>query len=273
MGMMIGGMYSDKRVIQFTKPDGTVAGTVSFSRSKQKKTKRLNYNFKAVSSQILLAKTANSAGKVVTKARGTIGALLRKVGSQEYDDTDLRHAILHARKMERIAKKREKHLKQEEDIEQKGKTEEFEDVLTDELQNQEEQQEELKLSEEELKQLLEEYQELMQESMEEMAREASVEDLCEEFTGAVYEMEPEDLEKLKKKHRTDEMREIMDADLKYLRAVFQKLEKERQALNSGAKSFADMSGGVSLEIAGLDIPVDMPEVPEVIQGSNIDAMV
>ena len=39
----------------------------------------------------------------------------------------------------------------------------------------------------------------MQESMEEMAREASVEDLCEEFTGAVYEMEPEDLEKLKKK--------------------------------------------------------------------------
>ena len=209
----------------------------------------------------------------MTKARGTIAALLRKVGSQEYDDTDLRHAILHARKMERIAKKREKHLKQEEDIEQKGKTEEFEDVLTDELQNQEEQQEELKLSEEELKQLLEEYQELMQESMEEMAREASVEDLCEEFTGAVYEMEPEDLEKLKKKHRTDEMREIMDADLKYLRAVFQKLEKERQALNSGAKSFADMSGGVSLEIAGLDIPVDMPEVPEVIQGSNIDAMV
>ena len=98
MGMMIGGMYSDKRVIQFTNPDGPVAGTVSFSRSKQKKTKRLNYNFKAVSSQILLAKTANSAGKVVTKARGTIAALLRKVGSQEYDDTDLRHAILHARK-------------------------------------------------------------------------------------------------------------------------------------------------------------------------------
>lgn len=276
MGMMIGGMYSNKRVIQLKKPDGTVAATVSFSRAKQKKTKRLNYNFKSVSSQILLAKTANSAGKVVTRARGTVAMLLRKVGSGDYDDTDLRHAILHARKMERIAKKREKHLKQEEDIEQKGKTQEQEDMLTEELQNQEEQEEELELSEEELKRLFEEYQDLMRESMEDMLREAAMEteceELCEEFTGAVYEMEPEDLEKLKKKHRTDEMREIMDADLKYLRAVFQKLEKERQALNSGAKNFSDMSGGVSLEIAGLDLPVDMPEVPEIIQGSNIDAM-
>ena len=240
MGMMVGRSNPNKRVIQIKNFDGSVAGTISISKSSKKKTKRLNYNFKSVSSQILLAKTSNSAGKAVTKARGMVAMLLRKSSSGEYDSQELEHAVIHARKMERIAKKRMRHLKQEEEIEQKGKSAEAEDELMDGLEESSaEEEEELELSEEELQRLMEEYEELMQESMEEMMQEsmeelmqqASLEELSEEFCGAVYEMEPEDLEQLKKKHRSDEMREIMDADMKYLRAVFQKLEKERQELS------------------------------------------
>lgn len=272
MGMMVGGTNSNRRVIQIKNTDGSVAATISVSKPSQSKSKKkkLNYNFKAISSQILLSKTSNSAGKAVTKARGTIAMLLRKVRSGEYDDQDLEHAIIHARKMERIAKKRMRHLKREEEIEQKGKSEEVESELLDGLEDQMAEDQELEISEEELQQLLEEYEELMQESMEEMAREMELDDLSEEFCGAVYEMEPEDLEQLKKKHRSDEMREIMDADMKYLRAVFNKLEKERQSLSDGAKSFGDIPAGVSLEISGLELPVEMPQMPVEVQGGSID---
>lgn len=280
MGMMVGS-NTKNRVIQIKNLDGSVAGTISVSKSAPKKKKRLNYNFKSISSQILLSKTSNSAGKAVTKARGTIAMLLRKVRSGDYDDQDLEHAIIHARKMERIAKKRMRHLKQEEEIEQKGKSAEFEDEVLDGLEESSEDEAVLELSEEELQRLMEEYEELMQESMEEMMQEsmqelleeASLEELSEEFCGAAYEMEPEDLEQLKKKHRSDEMREIMDADMKYLRAVFQKLEKERQALSSGIKNFAaEIPSGVSLEISGLEMPVEVQPVPVETAGASIDVM-
>lgn len=280
MGMMVGS-NTKNRVIQIKNLDGSVAGTISVSKSAPKKKKRLNYNFKSISSQILLSKTSNSAGKAVTKARGTIAMLLRKVRSGDYDDQDLEHAIIHARKMERIAKKRMRHLKQEEEIEQKGKSAEFEDEVLDGLEESSEDEAVLELSEEELQRLMEEYEDLMQESMEEMMQEsmqelleeASLEELSEEFCGAAYEMEPEDLEQLKKKHRSDEMREIMDADMKYLRAVFQKLEKERQALSSGIKNFAaEIPSGVSLEISGLEMPVEVQPVPVETAGASIDVM-
>ena len=273
MGMMIGGTNTSRAVIQIKKPDGTVAGSIRFSKPSQKKTKKLNYNFKAVSAQILLSKTSNSARKAVTKARGTVAMLLRKVSLGEYDDLDLEHAIIHARKMERIAKKREKHLKQEEQIEQKGKTEETEDLIMEELEERSAEEEELELTEEELQRLMEEYEQLMKESMEDLAEEMAedfIDELSKEYTGAVYAMEPQELEELKQKHRSDEMRAIADADMKYLRAMFNKLEKEKQAVSSGANNFSNAPAGVSLEISGLDIPVEMPPVPEIVQGTNID---
>lgn len=272
MGMIVGGTNSNRRVIQIKNRDGSVAATISTSKSSKSKSKKkkLNYNFKSISSQILQSKNSNSAGKAVTKARGTIAMLLRKVRSGEYDDQDLEHAIMHARKMERIAKKRMRHLKQEEEIEQKGKSEELESELADGLEEQMAEEQGLEISEEELRQLLEEYEELMRESMEDMQQEMDLEDLSEDYCEVIYEMEPEDLEQLKKKHRSDEMREIMDADMKYLRAVFQKLEKERQSLSSGSKSFGDFPSGVSLEISGLEMPVQAPQMPVNVEGGSID---
>lgn len=275
MGMMIGRTNDNRTIIRIKKPDGTAVASVSFSKSNPKKTKKLNYNFKTVSAQILLSKTSGSARKAVTKAQGTVAMLLRKVSIGEYDDLELEHAIIHARKMARIAKRREKHLKQEEQIEQKGKTEENEDLLKEGLEERAEEDEELRLTEEELQRLMEEYQELMEESMEELAEEmieAFSDELSEEVSGAVYAMEPQELEELKKKHRSDEMRAIADADMKYLKAIFMKLEKEKQALSGASGNYANASAGVSLEIGGLDMPVEMPPVPEIVQGTNIDMM-
>lgn len=72
------------------------------------------------------------------------------------------------------------------------------------------------------------------------------------------EMDPEDLELLKKKHRAKEMKEIMEADMKYLKAMFNKLERERQeGLDSIKSDFGangssgGQSNGVSLELGGV----------------------
>ena len=61
--------------------------------------------------------------------------------------------------------------------------------------------------------------------------------------------------------------------MKYLRYVFNRLEREKQALSAVAKSgYAQMpaAGGVSMEMSGLEIPIEMPEVPPVVQGTSID---
>lgn len=264
MGMMVGGIHSEKRFIQ-VKNRNSSAASFRISKSKQKKTKRLNYNFKSVSAQIMLSKSSNAAGKAVTKARGTLAMLLRKMGTGDYDEQELEHAIIHARKMERIAKKRVKHLRQEEEIEQKGTASEMEDDLAEKLEESGE-GEEPELSEEDLERLMEEFERMVQESMEELAREADIDEMSQEFVEVTYDMDEDDLEELKKKHRSDELKEIMDADLKYLRAVFQKLEKEREALNSGQIN----SSGVALDIMGLSMPVEMPEMPVMAEGGSVD---
>ena len=277
MGMMVGTVSSGRSAPQVRRTYG--AATVSFSKPEQKKTKRLNYSFKKISSQIMLSKTSNSASKVVTKARAAIASLLRKTFSDDYDDQELEHAIIHARKMERVAKKRVKNLKKEEEIRQKGSSDEMEEGLENAEDKNEDK--EVRLSEEELQRMMEEYKELMEESMQEMAEELMEEsatemaeelnfdEMSDELEAAVHDMDSEDLERLKKKHRSDEAREIMDADMKYLRAFFQKLEKELEALSDG---IVNNFSGVSFELSGLQMPVSMPDMPAMVQGECIDLM-
>ena len=86
-----------------------------------------------------------------------------------------------------------------------------------------------------LQDLLEQCRELMQEAMEELEDLSSMSELSEELmlARADGEMDPEDLEQLKKKHRAEELREIMEADMRYLKAMFDRLAKEKQQQSSG----------------------------------------
>ena len=116
---------------------------------------------------------------------------------------------------------------------------------------------------------------MMSEAMQDMAEIEGLGELTEALTASVQvNMSPEDLERLKKKHRMDEMREIADADMKYLKAMFQKLEQERRSAGStlpGSSSNSDHSGGSTVirGISGMDgMTHEMAVAQSVMQAMN-----
>lgn len=289
MGMAIGTNYSDRTVYTIKNADGTTAATFSVtkrtakskSKNKQKKKKRLQYNFKQISNQILSSKTSSGARRAAAKARGVIASLVKKLKNGEYDDKEVANAILHARKMERIARKRMKHM-QEEEMAKKGGPcmGELEEQESDELEGIEEisiiteDGQEESMSREEWQALMREFEELMaslmEESRDEFSEAMELSELSEELTGAApREMDPEDLKSLKRKHRAKELQEITEADMKYLQVLFHKLEQEKR---EGPSVNFSPSEGVSLEFGGVDVPVQTV-IPVMVEGANVDASV
>lgn len=275
MSMRIGGINSNVKRMSLKKADGTVVGSVSVSKPKEVKKKKLRYNLKEISSQILRTKTSVNARQVVSRAFSQVVLLRLKYRTGQYDEDEVRHAIEHAEQMARVAKKRMKHLQEEESAKKHGGVcqadldEETQEFALEEADG----GEDSGISEEELKELMQELKEEMRD-MEDLAKEMSEDLGLEELTGEVIqtvrqEMDPEDLELLKKKHRAEELREIMEADMKYLKAVFDKLAKEKQENSSGAVSLS----GVSLELGGMEIPVEIAETPAVTEGGGMDVSV
>lgn len=285
MGIGIVTNYSNRTVYTIKNSDGTTAATFSVtkrtpkskSNNKPKKKKRLQYNFKQISKQILSSKTSSGARRAAAKARGVVAMLVNKLKNGEYDDQEIANAILHARKMERIARKRMKHM-QEEEMAKKG------GLCMGELEEQDDESEEMEeisiitedgqektMSREEWQALMREFEELMASLMEEYGEEFSeAMELTEELTGAVpREMDPEDLKNLKRKHRAKELQEITEADMKYLQALFRKLEQEKREASSGSFSPSD---GVSLELGGMEMPTQV-ETPVIIEGATMDVSV
>lgn len=121
MGIGIGGFRSNMRTITLKRADGTVVGTINRSCGKdKKKMKKSGYNFKGFSAQLMRTKTSVNAGQLVVRAREQVAVLRRRLSTGDYDEEELRNAIVHAEQMARIAKKRMKHLKEEEDAKDKG---------------------------------------------------------------------------------------------------------------------------------------------------------
>lgn len=272
MSMLIGRNNPNVRRIELKRADGTVAGSITITRTVKKKQKRLQYNFKEMSTRIMRAKTSGNARQAMTNARQKVAFLRKMQKSGVYDDKELQSAILHAEAIARVAKKRMKHLQEEEKADKQGGFCEAElEEETEELSMEEgygKAQPEL-----DLKAL----QELMQEAMEEMEQLNGTTELSEELmlAGIREDMDPADLELLKKKHRADELREIMEADMKYLKALFDKLAKEKQCGSSGIGGSFDNDSGISLQLGGIDIPVQTAEVDAATaaEGGMIDTTV
>lgn len=151
--------------------------------------------------------------------------------------------------MERVARKRMKHLQQEENIEKHGDGAwqvGFDEEDLDEMLKNGEGEDFTGLNAEEIKQLMQE----LQEELEQLQQENGLEELTQTIQ---VNMDPAQLEQLKKKHRAEEMREIMEADLQYLKALFDQLQKERQ------ESASPSSDSVSLQLSGVEIPVQIDE--------------
>ena len=277
MGMSVGTHSSNIiRSITIKNANGSIAGTITASRpkpktksSKKQKKKSVQYSFTELSNQILQSKTVLNAKQIATRAYAKAAVLRRKRVTGDYDETAIQNAIVHAEQMARVAKKRAKHLKEEElckkneedsditESEEAEKTldlEEFEDIDASEIDEE--------MLREMMKEITQELQAQMEELEKELAEESELNELSDELSQIYREdMSSEDLELLKKKHRSEEIRDIMEANRKYLKAMFDQLEREKQGL----------SNGVSLELGGTEMPVQT-EMPVMTEGGTVDVM-
>lgn len=284
MGMGIGAVGSDQVKTLVTsnasnksnKASSGITGLFKFSSKKNTtKKKRLFYNFKKISTQIMASKTSTNAGKALTKARTTYIMLLIQQRSSEYDEGELKSALEHAEEIVRVAKKRKKHMEQEERI-----TQVSESAFTEELEESEESsyldsmkdgEYDGELSAEEMQELAREIEEMTRESMEE-----SLMELADDLLSATYrDMSDEEIEELKRRHRAEELRDIMEADMKYLKALFERLQKEKQQSASiRSNPVSESASPVSLELAGVEVPVQAEAAPvEAAEGAAVDVSV
>ncbi|MCR4891257.1 MAG: hypothetical protein K5989_03615 [Lachnospiraceae bacterium] len=251
--------------------NGNHVGTISISKptkKTKKKKKTALYNFKQISSQVLNAKTSSKASQVSKSIRIKIGLLKKQLKNSDYDEEELLRAILHAEMVQKACEKKKDNLEMEERAERGIKS--GEEVTGADEEAPVEDEEIKELEQEEFRALLEKVgtdsgdgmemtaEDMMElsEDMMEMAEETaefdeSLDEMAEALSGS---MSPEDLKQLKIKHRSDEAREILKADLKYLKALFEKLQSEKE--NAGKASFTGGGeSGVSLSLGGTDLPV------------------
>lgn len=221
MSMPVGINDPGVRRIELKSADGTVTGSITITKTSQKKQKRLQYNFKEISGRIMRARTPGNARQAAATARQKAAQLRRMRKSGLYDDKEMQSAILHAEAIARVAKKRMRHLEEEEREEQGGGF-----------------------------------------------CEGGLEDNAEELIA-------EELEQIKKKHRSGELREIAEADMKYLKALFERLVREKQNAGSGVGSAVSENNSVFLQLGGTDIPVQasVPVDAAVTEGGTIDTKV
>ena len=257
--------------VSFQEVPGGLKVHVRKSQSKSsagKLKKRLPYNFKQMSKQIMQAKTSDAARPLVAKAQAKLSWLYKKLRSGEYGDSEIAAAIIHAAAMERIAKRKVRHLEEEEAAENKSGVmgvpgEEEEIYGKDELKAGIEESEEI--SEEMMKQMMEEIEELEEELAEDMMSE-----LQDMISCASGDMTEEEIEELKRKHRNVEERQITRADLKYLKALFDRLEQEKKQVSSG--NIGQTSGSSESFSCVVDCIPDV-EAVDVDVGSFVDACV
>lgn len=280
MSMMVGMNNPNVRRIELKNADGTTAGSITITKTVKKKQKKLRYNFKEISTRIMRAKTSGNARQAMTNARQKVAELRKMQKSGVYDDKELQSAILHAEAIARVAKKRVKHLQEEEQADKAGGpcAAELEEAMERSVESGNG-GEQPKPDFQNLQELMEQCRELMQKAMETMEQLDSMEELSEEvMLSDIHEdMDPADLELMKKKHRSQELREIMEADMKYLKALFDKLAKEKESGSRGigCSSDSDHDCGVFLQLGGVDIPVQAPAVDAAVaaEGGAVDTTV
>lgn len=139
--------------------DSIVTSTLSYSeslRNQRQQTKnttlalkKLKYQFKSISSKILRSKTSQAAKQAAGQARREIMRLKRQKQNSDSDSEEIDAAIAHAQVMERVAKKKAKHLEEEEMVKAAGgicqgdriseeETKDVQDAEAENAQNEEE---------------------------------------------------------------------------------------------------------------------------------------
>lgn len=226
------------------------------NKSEVKLTKTLKYSFKSISSLIMRSKTSLAAKQAVGQARREVQRLKREKQTGKYDKDEIEAAIAHAESMERVARKKVRHLLEEEMAKAGGRCDgetlnEKKESSYDETQkiNKEEPvEEDYSEKEEKASELTQMSEELFDEIADELKD--ILEDMeLNSFMSAENDMDPEDIDAMKLKHRLKEMKEMGQADSEYLKAVFEHLESLK------ASAVGIPASGNMLQEAGMSVDV------------------
>lgn len=208
------------------------------------------YNYKEVSEKIHQAKNAQSAGQAVLAAKRKVMEIKRKLGSGSKDTEELLIALAHAKRMEIVAKRKQNHLELEELVVSTHKQDEKQEQMEKTVQSAataavELEQEKLAEAADDIFQSREDAAAQVEEYLEESGDTLS-EDTMADLNSAMAEigeeelqqleeamelvdameivnphMSKEALEELKVKHRTSEEREMVKADMEYLKDLME----------------------------------------------------
>ncbi len=305
--------------------------------------KKLQYHFKNLSAQIIRSKTSQSARQVVSQASREVLKLKRDKMSGKYDSEEVEAAILHAQAMERVAKKKVRHLEEEElaraagasymGQEQAKGTEREEAERTFEYERTVEQTDSVSLRVEDhfdafsvttrisdedgnaanmqgagaeytgsaegdlsgagIREMLSGMDDMMKglsdlsaksmgeltdqimdafwEGMQDLLEEMGLGDLSDALSMRTGDVDPEELKMVKIKHRIKEMKEIVEADSEYLKAIFEHLERMKNAGNlAGGLNGLKISplGGFGAPVQGVDNPISQAGAAEGIASAS-----
>ena len=284
--------------------DSIVTSTLSYSeslRNQRQQTKnttlalkKLKYQFKSISSKILRSKTSQAAKQAAGQARREIMRLKRQKqnSDSDSDSEEIDAAIAHAQAMERVAKKKAKHLEEEEMVKAAGgicqgdriseeETKDVQDAEAENAQNEEEMSAEGSADEyaadsydisdyidlgmdefyaqagdfmSEMSVFTSEMMQEMSDSLRDLMEEMGLDVESDTVVSVNREMDPADLKMMKIKHRNKEMKDIVKADAEYLKAVFDHLEKmkDNMVIPTGTSFSAD---AVGVGVSAAPVPV------------------
>ncbi len=242
-----------------------------------KNTKRLDYNYKEVATKIQRAKTSLSAGEAVISAKRNVLDIKRKISNKDGDPEELQLALTHAKRMEMAAKKKKNHLEIEEMVVNTQKRDDNMDKAEEAVKDMKnaliskkeeeltkeadaifkEREEMIRQARKELEEKVEQVTDDMLSDLNEMISEFGEEELEElqeamEMLDCMEIVDPhmsrEDLEELKRKHRAEENKAIMKADMDYLKGMIRH-QTEMGMSASGTMSDAMSSGIITAGLA------------------------
>ena len=271
--------------------DSIVTSTLSYSeslRNQRQQTKnttlalkKLKYQFKSISSKILRSKTSQAAKQAAGQARREIMRLKRQKQNSDSDSEEIDAAIAHAQAMERVAKKKAKHLEEEEMVKAAGgicqgdriceeETKDVQDAESENARNAEEMSAEDPADEvsgelaayarEFMSEMSDFTSELMQEmsdGLRDLMEEMGLDGISDTVVSVNREMDPADLKMMKIKHRNKEMKDIVKADAEYLKAVFDHLEKmkDNAVIPTGMTGTSFSADAVGVGVPAAPMPV------------------
>ena len=256
------------------------ANSLRESRVKTKNTslqlKKLHYNFKGLSAQIMRCKTSLSAKQVAGQARREVQRLRNQKNTGQYDDEEIQAAIAHARAMERVAKKKARHLEEEEcvkvtggpceaDLEEKKEYDQAREAAEEEVReaDRERMQAEQEARQEMQEAQMEATQEMMERQIEEMAenlREQAdqfSEDMMSQMMETLSDSMEDMMEDMGLSELADDLlcvdREMDPADFKMLK-IKHRSEEMKAIAKADGEYLKAIFGQLAREMASSSVP-------------------